>query len=140
MIFISNNLFKKFLSNEILRFLLIGSSTVLLDLICYYILIQFDILTSISKGLSFSIGAIYAYIANKSFTFKHKHYRLSQFFLFLLLYLSTLLVNVIVNEILLNFFSRTSASLIFAFFSATFASASLNFLGMKYIVFRSKDK
>ena len=139
MIFSLNALYKRYISTEVKRFILVGSSTVLLDLFCYYGLIQFGIESSISKGSSFTIGAIYAYLVNKNFTFQIKNYGLFQFSLFMLLYLSTLLINVFTNEILLNFFGRTHVSFILAFLSATFLSAALNFLGMKYLVFSKKD-
>ena len=139
MIFFLNNFYNKYISNEVKRFIIVGGSTVLLDLICYFTLVKLGFESSISKGFSFTIGAIYAYIANKYFTFQNKNYGLLQFCLFILLYLSTLLVNVITNETLLNFSNSTHSSLILAFIFATFVSATLNFLGMKYIVFSKKD-
>jgi putative flippase GtrA len=50
MIFFSNNITKRFISNEVKRFIIVGSSTVLLDLICYFALVQFGFESSISKG------------------------------------------------------------------------------------------
>ena len=129
---------KKMLKYEFTRFLLVGCSTVFIDLICYSILILMGFDTDVSKGISFSIGAIFAYLANKNFTFQSTFYGLVQFSLFITLYSSTLFLNVTSNEFLLDFFGRTHVSLIVAFVIATILSASLNFLGMKYIVFNEK--
>ena len=128
----------KWLKYEVTRFLLVGGSTVFIDLICYSILILIGFDTYVSKGISFSIGAIFAYFANRSFTFQSAFYGLIQFSLFILLYLSTLFLNITSNEILLEFLGRTHVSFIVAFLIATILSASLNFLGMKYIVFNQK--
>jgi len=128
----------KWLKYEVTRFLLVGGSTVFIDLICYSILILIGFDTYVSKGISFSIGAIFSYIVNRSFTFQSAFYGLIQFSLFILLYLSTLFLNITSNEILLEFLGRTHVSFIVAFLIATILSASLNFLGMKYIVFNQK--
>ena len=64
-----NNIYQRFLSSEIKRFAVVGGSTVLLDLICYYLLINTNHSPSFSKGTSFTIGAIYAYVVNKKLNF-----------------------------------------------------------------------
>jgi putative flippase GtrA len=135
MIFFLQRFKKKYFSRDIQRFIIVGCSTVLLDCVCYFLLFQFGLKSSFSKGVSFTIGAIFAYVANKNFTFKNKNYGVIQFSSFILLYFTTLLVNVIINESILGLFSSTSLSLIIAFMSATLVSALLNFLGMKYLVF-----
>ncbi len=130
------NLFKIYFSSEVSRFIIVGSSTVLLDLFFYNVLLKFGISSSNSKGLSFIVGAFYSYFANKSFTFNYRKYQLTKFILFLMLNVSTLLANVFINEVLLNILNRTDLSYVIAFLSATIVSATLNFLGLKYIVFR----
>ena len=49
-------------------------------------------------------------------------------------------MNVFSNEIVLDLTGRIGASFVIAFLFATVISASLNFIGMKYIVFNSKDR
>ena len=61
-----------------------------------------------------------------------------RFIVFTLLYLSTLSINVVSNEIVLNLTSQIYGSLMIAFIIATSLSATLNFTGMKYIVFNAK--
>jgi putative flippase GtrA len=61
-----------------------------------------------------------------------------RFTVFTLLYLSTLIVNVVSNEIVLKLTSQINGSLMIAFLIATSLSATLNFIGMKYIVFNAQ--
>jgi len=127
------------MSKQVKRFIIVGSSTVILDLFFYFLLVSFGLLLSVSKGISFTVGALFAYVTNKNYTFQHENYGLLQFGLFIFLYIFTLIVNITTNELILFFFDKMYFSLILAFFLATFVSATLNFLGMKYIVFNKKD-
>jgi putative flippase GtrA len=138
MILVSKNILVKLLEYEVARFLIVGGTIVLIDLICYFILINTGFETSISKGVSFSIGAVFAYFANLKYTFQSSMGGFFRFTVFTLLYLSTLVVNVVSNEILLKLTSQINSSLIIAFLIATSLSATLNFIGMKYIVFNTK--
>jgi len=130
----------KWLQYEFLRFLIVGSTTVLIDLICYSVMVYMGFNTYISKGISFSIGTVFAYFANQAFTFRSSTAGSTRFVIFGLLYLSTLVVNVIVNEFILDLTGRTHISFIAAFVLATALSAILNFAGMKFIIFPSEKK
>ena len=138
MILATKNILAKLLEYEVARFLIVGGTTVLIDLICYFILIYMGFDTSLSKGVSFSVGTVFAYFANRNYTFQSSMGGFFRFTVFTLLYLSTLVVNVVSNEIVIKLTSQINSSLIIAFFIATTLSATLNFIGMKYIVFNSK--
>jgi len=122
--------------HELSRFLIVGGTTVFIDLICYLILVYSNTDTDISKGISFSIGTIFAYFANRKFTFRSSDSGLLIFVIFCLLYLSTLIVNVVTNEMALDMLGRVEMAFMLAFILATALSAILNFFGMKYLVFR----
>ena len=94
--------------------------------------------TSLSKGVSFSVGTVFAYFANRNYTFQSSMDGFFRFTVFTLLYLSTLVVNVVSNEIVLNLTIQINGSLMIAFLIATSLSAALNFIGMKYIVFNTQ--
>ena len=130
----------RLLKNEINRFLLVGITTVLIDLSVYSLLLFLEFDTYISKGISFTVGALFAFYANKNFTFKSNTKGFFKFILFLILYLTTLGVNVSLNEIILSLIGKTELSLFIAFVIATAISATINFLGMKHIVFKSNNK
>ena len=131
----TKNILVKLLEYEIVRFLIIGGITVLIDFICYFILIYTGFDTPLSKGISFSIGTVFAYFANRNYTFQSSMGGFFRFTVFTLLYLSTLVVNVVSNEIVLNLTSHIKISLMIAFIIATSLSATLNFIGMKYMIF-----
>jgi putative flippase GtrA len=138
MILAKKNILAKLLEYEVVRFLIVGGTTVLIDLIWYFILIYIGFDTSLSKGVSFSVGTVFAYFANRNYTFQSSMAGFLRFTVFTLLYFSTLVVNVMSNEIVLKFTSHINGSLIISFLIATALSATLNFIGMKYIVFNAQ--
>jgi putative flippase GtrA len=138
MILITKNILAKLLEYEVARFLIVGGTTVLIDLIYYFILIYMGFDTPLSKGVSFSVGAVFAYFANRNYTFQSSMGGFFRFTVFILLYLSTLAVNVVSNEIVLKLTSQINGSLMIAFLIATSLSATLNFIGMKYIIFNAQ--
>ena len=138
MILVTKNILAKLLEYEVARFLIVGGTTVFIDLICYFILIYIGFDTFLSKGISFSVGTVFAYFANRNYTFQSSMSGFFGFTVFTLLYLSTLIVNVVSNEIVLKFTSHINGSLMIAFLVATSLSATLNFIGMKYIVFNTQ--
>ena len=131
------NIFFKLKDYQVIRFLIVGTLTVAIDLAFYSAFIFLDYDSNISKALSFSFGTIFAFYANKSFTFNKSKAGLIRFFIFIILYFSTLLINVASNEFVLDLTGRGKSSFIIAFIAATFLSATLNFIGMKYVVFNS---
>ena len=138
MILVTKNILAKLLEYEVTRFLIVGGTTVLIDLIFYFTLIYMGFDTSLSKGISFSVGTVFAYFANRNYTFQSSMGGFFRFTVFTLLYLSTLVVNVFSNEIVLTLTIQINGSLMIAFLIATSLSATLNFIGMKYIVFNAQ--
>lgn len=138
MILITKNILKKLIEYEVARFLIVGGTTVLIDLFFYFILIYMGFDIPLSKGVSFSVGTIFAYFANRNYTFQSSMGGFFRFTVFILLYLSTLAVNVVSNEIVIKLTSQINSSLMIAFLIATSLSATLNFIGMKYIIFNAQ--
>ncbi|HIF36755.1 MAG TPA: GtrA family protein [Candidatus Thioglobus sp.] len=127
----------KLLHSRVGRFLLVGSTTVLIDFSVYVVLLLIEVEISIAKGVSFSVGAIFSYFANRKYTFKSQRKNTLGFISFSILYGLTLAVNVGANELVLFALDETQLFIIFAFLVATGLSAALNYLGMKYVVFKS---
>jgi putative flippase GtrA len=138
-VLIVKNIFLKLLKYEAGRFLLVGGSIVLVDLICYLSLMYFGFETSISKGISFCFGAILGYFANRNYTFQSSEAGFLRFAVFCMLYLCSLFVNVFSNDVILKFTNQIYGSIIIAFLIATLISATLNFIGMKYIIFKANN-
>ncbi len=115
-------------------FLIVGSLTVLVDFSTYRSLVWLGIAgIDIAKAIGFLTGTVFAYFANRFWTFGHKLHAPGSVWRFALLYGITLGTNVLINSLALKFF----ANVIVAFLLATGISAMLNFLGMKLFVFKS---
>lgn len=124
------------IKKELLFFLIIGVTTVLVDLCTYLLLIKLNfLLISFAKAFGFLSGTIFSYFANRYWTFGNKKFISGNFWRFLVLYLTTLGTNVFVNNLSLIFFIDVTHAIHLSFIIATGVSASLNFLGMKFFVF-----
>ena len=120
---------------EIKRFLVVGFTTVFIDMLVYFACVQLGINLDLSKGIGFIAGTIFAYFANKLWTFSVSG-GYKQFISFLALYTMTFGVNVGVNWAILNLLNVSKIIYIGAFLVATASSAMLNFIGMKFLVFK----
>ena len=128
---------------ELAIFLIVGSLTVLLDFLSYRGLIWIGLLgTSSAKAAGFLIGTLFAYFANRALTFRQKLHAPGSALRFTLLYAATLTVNVSVNSAALTLLVGVGIgigiALQAAFLMATVVSTCLNFLGMKFFVFKSR--
>jgi putative flippase GtrA len=127
------------IKRELALFLVVGSLTVMVDFMAYCCFVWTGVAgVDISKAMSFIVGTVFAYIANRFWTFGHKQHAPGSPWRFTLLYATTLCVNVAVNRLVLATLVDTVAAIQIAFLLATGVSAGLNFLGMKLIVFEVK--
>ena len=125
------------IKRELAIFLVVGATTVLLDFVSYRGLVEFEMMAvDIAKATGFLIGTLFAYFANRFWTFGHRQQFYNSAWRFVVLYASTLAANVMINSLALKLFVDATAVTLLAFFVATGVSATLNFLGMKFFVFR----
>jgi putative flippase GtrA len=118
-------------------FLIVGSLTVLVDFVAYRVLAGYlDLDVNLAKGVSFITGTVFAYIVNRVWTFGHKTPAEGSIWRFALLYAATLAINVSLNALLLTMLLGITFVMQLAFIVATGVSAALNFVGMKWFVFR----
>ena len=89
-----------------------------------------------AKATGFLVGTLFAYFANRFWTFGHKSHITGSAWRFSALYVSTLGANVLINALALKLLADVVASIQLAFLLATGVSACLNFLGMKLFVFK----
>lgn len=120
---------------DVRRFLVVGTTTVVIDFVVYRGLLWHDVPVDPAKAAGFVAGALFAYVANRAYTFRAAH-SAATFLRFWAVYLSNLVIHVAVNALVLWLLSGVAARLILAFGVATALSALFNFLGMKYFVFR----
>jgi putative flippase GtrA len=124
---------------ELGLFLLIGSLTVILDFIVYWGAFEVaSVPVGLAKTVGFLAGTVFAYFANRAWTFGHKSHRGGSAFRFIVVYVLTLSVNVGVNGLCLALLQEQKWAMAAAFIIATGLSAVLNFVGMKFFVFSSK--
>lgn len=123
------------LTTEITRFLIVGSTTVAIDLFCYSALLRGGVPVPIAKAIGFVAGMIFAWFANRLYTFSQKG-GVRRMAGFALLYLGTLGLNVLANQLCLSVLGSSAFAYFGAFLVATGLSATANFLGMKLLVFR----
>ena len=124
------------LKKELPRFLVAGFSAVGTDYVSYMLMLNW-LNEPVSKGVSFIFGSVVAFLINKYWTFESAPHSLKEIASFILLYLSTLIANVTVNQLVLLYFP---VMILMAFLMATATSTVLNFMGMKYWVFKQGDR
>jgi putative flippase GtrA len=126
-------------AKQIRRFIVIGVLSVLIDLTVYTLLTRLGLMLDVSKGISYVSGMIFGFIFNKLWTFQSARRSPAEPIVYLVLYTSTLGVNVLVNRTVILVVSGwlpPRAVKAFAFLVATAVCTVLNFVGMKWITFR----
>jgi len=118
------------IKRELNKFLYAGLAAVGTDLLVYYLLLNL-LSTEVSKGISFIIGSVVAFIINKYWTFKKPEKSYKEMIQFGVLYSTTLGLNVMTNKIVLDYTDIVLVS----FTVATGISTILNFVGQKWWVF-----
>lgn len=126
------------IKRELCLFLIVGSLTVLVDFITYRGLVFAQLMNvSTAKAAGFLTGTTFAYFANRFWTFGHMPDSAGSVWRFALLYAATLTANVYINALMLDKLAGLTIVVQAAFLLATAASAILNFVGMKFFVFKT---
>ena len=124
-------------NKELLKYIFVGLSTVLIDFLIYKFLIKF-IVIYLAKTISFLSGTFFSYQLNRTWTFKSAGGKLSQFIKYLIIHITSLVLNVFINSLLLNTFSKNYfLSYEVSFLIATLTSATYNFLFIKIFIFNN---
>jgi putative flippase GtrA len=117
-------------------FLIVGFLTVFLDFLAYKsLLLLLHNLVDVAKGLGYLTGTVFAYFANKHWTFRSVVSHQRSVWRFCVLYFISFSANIFCNDVGLSIFDGYIFSLEIAFLCATIISAALNFFGMKNFVF-----
>ena len=92
------------IKRELNKFLYAGLAAVGTDLLVYYLLLNL-LSSEVSKGISFIIGSVVAFIINKYWTFEKYEKSYKEMMKFGILYSLTLGANVMTNNIVLAYTS-----------------------------------
>ncbi len=151
----------KLVVKQITKFFIIGVSAVLVDFVIYYLLS--DLMgqnLDLSKGMGFLVGTVYTYYLNKLWTWKYTERSNKGMLLkFGMVYAVSFVFNILINKYGLKLIPEFDINLnlafkdtvgeniktifsvkghkFFAFFFATVVSAVINFLGQKFLVFKT---
>ena len=124
-------------NKELLKYIFVGLSTVLIDFLIYKFLIKF-IVIYLAKTISFLSGTFFSFQLNRTWTFNSGKKTLSQFIKYLIIHITSLVLNVFINSLLLNTFSKNYfLSYEVSFLIATLTSATYNFLFIKIFIFNN---
>ncbi|MDR2548590.1 MAG: GtrA family protein [Desulfobulbus sp.] len=123
-------------SQQVFRYLIIGISAVILDAITYSALLKiFDVSIIFAKLSGVLASVAYGYALNSRWTFSSKT-SLRTIVTYCVVYGISIIQNVATN----NFFVKNLPECLFpltsAFLIATAVSVCINFLGMKFWVFK----
>lgn len=119
------------------RFLLVGIGTLLLDYACYRGLLALGVDISPAKAAGFLVGTTAAYLANRAWTFSSRG-GASTVLSFIVLYATTLVLNVATNALLVAWLEGRALVIEVAFLVAQALTSLANFLGLRYFVFRDR--
>ncbi len=127
-------------------FLIVGLITVGIDFLSYHGFMYFQPLgledINLAKGFGFISGTVFAYFANRFWTFKQQNTSSGSLYRFAIVYIFSLVSNILVNYLCIKWFSgltiASHVTLFIAFILATGFSAYLNFIGMKFFVFTNR--
>ena len=124
-------------SQQIVRFLVVGGSSVAIDGICYALITSLSgISPDIAKGFSYVCGMLFGFWGNKLWTFESKKQSVSEPVFYVMIYACTLGLNVGINRAVLLLAGDEFRLL--GFFLATGTTTVANFVGMKFLAFRER--
>jgi putative flippase GtrA len=125
------------LRSQLIRYLFVGGVAVLIDAGIYYLLVEFALCEPRwSKRVSFAVGALWGFGANKVFTFGRREFAWDEPILFTGVYLAGWALNSLLHDIVLTITGWRA----FAFLVATGTSTCTNFIGQKWLVFRVRNR
>jgi len=119
---------------QLTRFIVIGLTSVAIDLLVYRLLVSAGVMTDVAKGLSYLCGMTIGYFGNKFWSFRSSQPARRETLSFVMLYFTTLMLNVLINRNLLRIWGDDQH--LIAYVIATGVSTVLNFWGLKRVTFR----
>ena len=121
------------------RFIVVGLLSVGTDAALYLTMVSVGLPRDASKGIGYVAGMAIGFALNKTWTFGSRRAASSEALTYVLLYAVTLGVNIGLNRLVLAMGMERLMPVmlaILAFVVATGTTTILNFLGMRFIIFR----
>jgi putative flippase GtrA len=125
---------------QVVFFLINGLVSLLIAYSIYFILIHNGVTVSLSNSLAYVIAMLYGFFANRKFAFNDNEIVSNiKIIKYIILYSFTLILNVNINSVALDIIAGFYGDLFLAFFVALSISTVINFIGMKYWVFKPSN-
>lgn len=121
---------------KIIKFLITGGSSTLLDFIVYMTLSS-SLGITISKFMSMTISSIYSFFINKNWTFLNKE-KVSS--ILVIKYILCVVVNIIINSVTNILIYNLTGNKIISFIIATGIAMIVNYTIQKKIVFKEDQQ
>ncbi len=130
------HIIKKLKNTDIIRFLIIGGISTLIDY-TLYMLISIKISIIIAKFISMLCACIFSFFANKNWTFSNKEKINSKM---IISYIITQVINISVNTGTNYIMYNLTNSKTIAFIIATLIAMIVNYLLQHFVVFKGGKK
>ena len=124
------------LANQLSRFVLVGGFSFLVDFGVYHGLLALGVWIHLAKALSFVAGTTTAYLINRRWTFTGGEGRPAEFLWVMLLYVSTFVVNVGMNAMMLAVLPQFTGKINVAFVIAQGMATAINFAVQRLVIFK----
>lgn len=125
----------KNLRNQMLKFIVTGFCGLFSDVAVYRLLVQLGIHVTPAKALGCVTGTVVVFFINRAWTFSTTQRSMAQIFRFALLYGSTIVLNTTLNTLALRVVPNPWQV---AFVFATAITTMINFVGLKFVVFKPR--
>lgn len=122
------------------RYIFVGILAFATDMFFYIVGLRFGLQNFQAKAISFVLGMNLSFLLNRAFTFRTGETRFGKI-KFVVVYSASLAVNVLMNSFLLMKLAQDSQfSKFLAFFAASATAIVINFVGMRYVVFKLEKR
>lgn len=121
------------------RYILVGLGSVCIDATVYWLLVTWTGDSVLSKAVSYVSGAVFSYLANWRFTFGKRRSNWSEV-AFVLIYLTSLGLNIGINQAALALLPLVWFRTALAYLLATGVTTVWNFVGQSLLVFEEGGK
>ena len=125
---------------QLTRFVAVGALSALVDLGVYQLLLHLGLWVHAAKAISFVLGTTTAYLLNRRFTFTATPGGRGRFAAFVALYATTFAINVGVNALALALLPAVPARYTVAWVIAQGTATAINFVMLRTVVFRNRDR
>lgn len=123
------------MKDQFFKFICVGLLSTIFNYLVFFLLYYyFSIFYLISSGAGFLSGVFLGYIFNRAWTFEYKTHTFKLMFFYTSIYCASLLLSLAFLKIVVDYFN---VNVLFANVLAIGITTCTNFIGLKYLVFKT---